>query len=91
MKINEPLCIGCGLCVKKCPYNCIKLVKIPKNLPQKTLYRYGENQFVIYGIPFPRINKVLGIIGVNGIGKSTALKLLTKQLVINFGDKENYD
>lgn len=49
------------------------------------IFWYGANQFVLHGLPQLKINKVLGILGANGIGKSTALKILTKNLAINFG------
>lgn len=31
--INEILCIGCNLCVKKCPFDAIKIINLPTNLP----------------------------------------------------------
>ena len=31
-KIAENLCIGCGLCVKKCPFDAIRIINLPKNL-----------------------------------------------------------
>ena len=32
--IAENLCIGCALCVKKCPFEAIKIINLPKNLEQ---------------------------------------------------------
>lgn len=32
--INEILCIGCNLCVKKCPFNAIKIINLPTDLPE---------------------------------------------------------
>lgn len=28
--ISEELCIGCGICVKKCPYKAISIINLPK-------------------------------------------------------------
>ena len=28
--ISEELCIGCGICVKKCPYQAINIINLPK-------------------------------------------------------------
>ena len=28
-KIAEQMCIGCGMCVKACPFNAIQIVKLP--------------------------------------------------------------
>ncbi len=39
--ISEPLCIGCGICVKKCPFEAIAIINLPKNLNKDTTHRYG--------------------------------------------------
>ena len=31
-QISENLCIGCGMCVKKCPFKAIKIINLPKGL-----------------------------------------------------------
>ena len=31
-KIAENLCIVCSLCVKKCPFDSIRIINLPKNL-----------------------------------------------------------
>jgi len=31
-KIHENLCIGCGLCIKRCPFEAINIINLPKNL-----------------------------------------------------------
>ena len=82
--ISEELCVGCGICVKKCPFEAIDIVSLPEELEQPT-HRYGVNGFALYGLPIPVEGKVTGILGANGIGKSTAVKILSGQLTPNLG------
>ena len=82
--ISEELCVGCGICVKKCPFEALDIVNLPEELDQPT-HRYGQNGFVLYGLPIPVEGKVTGILGPNGIGKSTAVKILSGMLVPNLG------
>ncbi len=82
--INEDLCIGCGMCVKVCPFNAIQIINLPIEL-DKPLYTYDKNSFRLYKLPYPKIGKVYGIIGENGIGKSTLLGILSNQIKPNFG------
>ena len=83
--ISEDLCIGCGLCVKKCPMDAINIINLPKNLSSMTTHRYGPNSFKLHRLPTPRPGQVLGLVGTNGIGKSTALKILAGKLKPNLG------
>ena len=82
--ISEELCVGCGICVKKCPFEALAIVNLPEELDQPT-HRYGKNGFVLYGLPIPIEGKVTGILGPNGIGKSTSVKILSGTLVPNLG------
>ncbi len=82
--ISEELCVGCGICVKKCPFEALDIVSLPEELEHPT-HRYGENGFALYGLPAPVEGKVTGILGPNGIGKSTAVKILSGQLKPNLG------
>ena len=84
-KIAENLCIGCGLCVKKCPFNAIRIINLPKNLDKETTHRYGQNSFKLHRLPYPQLSQVLGLVGTNGIGKTTALLVLSGDLKPNFG------
>ncbi|MFH1785127.1 MAG: ribosome biogenesis/translation initiation ATPase RLI [Candidatus Micrarchaeota archaeon] len=86
--IAESICIGCGLCVKKCPVDCIAIVNLAQELSEP-IYQYGINTFRLYGLPLP-LGGAVSIIGKNGIGKTSAIKLLTRQISPNFAvfDKE---
>jgi translation initiation factor RLI1 len=152
--ISEELCIGCGICVKKCPFDAIQIINLPSNLENQTTHRYGANSFKLHRLPTPRPGQVrrrvlscaprflsslrhacmlslhacasdlnwaaystecyqlmfggagqvralfmctlltatslaslqvLGLVGTNGIGKSTALKILSGKLKPNLG------
>ncbi|CAM6017028.1 unnamed protein product [Sphagnum balticum] len=83
--ISEELCIGCGICVKKCPFEAIQIINLPKDLAKDTTHRYGPNTFKLHRLPVPRPGQVLGLVGTNGIGKSTALKVLAGKLKPNLG------
>ncbi|MFX1418483.1 MAG: ribosome biogenesis/translation initiation ATPase RLI [Promethearchaeota archaeon] len=91
--ITENLCSGEGICVKKCPFNAISIVNLPDPLENQISFRYGKDQFSLFRMAIPKRGKVLGLIGQNGIGKSTLLKLLSNELKINFGrfDEETPD
>lgn len=83
--ISEVLCIGCGICVKKCPYDSIMIINLPSSLEKETVHRYSRNSFKLHRLPIPRSGQILGIVGTNGIGKSTALKILAGKLRLNLG------
>ncbi|KAJ1973609.1 Fe-S cluster-binding ribosome biosynthesis protein [Dimargaris cristalligena] len=83
--ISEELCIGCGICVKKCPFEAIQIINLPTNLEKDTTHRYTANSFKLHRLPVPRPGQVLGLVGTNGIGKSTALKILSGKLKPNLG------
>jgi ATP-binding cassette subfamily E protein 1 len=87
--LSEELCIGCGICVKKCPFEAIQIINLPKNLEKSTMHRYGANTFKLHRLPSPRAGQVLGLVGTNGIGKSTALKILAGKQKPNLGRFDN--
>ncbi|KKN45631.1 hypothetical protein LCGC14_0681070 [marine sediment metagenome] len=83
--ISENLCSGEGICIKKCPFKAINIVNLPDQLMNQISYRYGVDQFSLFRMAIPKKGKVLGLIGQNGIGKSTLLKILSDELKINLG------
>jgi len=86
--ISEELCVGCGICVKKCPTQAIMIIGLPDKLADQLTHRYGGNGFALYGLPTPSQGRVSGILGVNGIGKSTAVKILSGQMMPNLGKND---
>jgi ATP-binding cassette subfamily E protein 1 len=84
-KIAENLCIGCSLCVKKCPFDAIRIINLPKDLSKETTHRYGPNTFKLHRLPYPQLGQVLGLVGTNGIGKTTALRILSGKEKPNLG------
>ncbi|HJK63539.1 MAG TPA: ribosome biogenesis/translation initiation ATPase RLI [Methanocorpusculum sp.] len=83
-EISEELCVGCGICIKKCPFEALDIIQLPEEL-DTPVHRYGPNAFVLYGLPQPVAGKVTGVLGPNGIGKSTAVKILSGQVKPNLG------
>lgn len=83
--ISEDMCIGCGICVKTCPFGAVRIVNLPAGLEKDVVHRYGQNGFILHRLPIPRAGQVLGIIGANGIGKSTILKILGGKIIPNLG------
>ena len=71
--------------MQKCPFGAISIINLPKDLEKETTHRYGPNSFKLHRLPVPRPGQVLGLVGTNGIGKSTALKVLAGKQKPNLG------
>lgn len=84
--VHEDVCIGCGICVKACPFKALAVVNLPSELEEKLVHRYGVNGFKLYGLPIPKDGMVVGVIGKNGTGKSTAARILSGELKPNLGN-----
>lgn len=75
----------CDFSLQKCPFDAISIINLPSNLEKDTTHRYSANSFKLHRLPIPRLGVVLGLVGTNGIGKSTALKILAGKLKPNLG------
>jgi len=87
--ISELLCSGCGICVKKCPFKAISIVNLPNELDADCSHRFSENSFKLFRLPMPSSGIVLGLLGQNGIGKSTTLKVFSGDIKPNLGRYDN--
>jgi len=74
--ISEELCTGCGICPKKCPYGAISIVGLADELSTDLVHQYGTNAFRLYRLPHPAKEAVTGLVGQNGIGKTTIVRIL---------------
>ena len=83
--MSESCCMMCFNLAKRAPGNAISVVKLPTNLQTNITYCYGKNCFKLHGLPSPQPGSILGLLGINGIGKSTALKILSGKIIPNFG------
>jgi ATP-binding cassette subfamily E protein 1 len=84
-QIIEPLCVGCGICVRKCPFKALSIINLPDELEDECTHRFGPNAFKLFRLPIPSAGVVLGLLGQNGIGKTTALKILSGEIEPNLG------
>jgi ATP-binding cassette subfamily E protein 1 len=83
--ISEDLCTGCGICIKKCPFDAIVIVNLAKELSEDKVHQYGINSFRFYRLPTPKKGAVVGLVGRNGMGKSTIVNVLSGSMKPNLG------
>ena len=88
-QIDEDICNGCGICVKVCPFDAITIVNLASELATDKIHQYGANSFRLYKLPTPRKGEVVGLLGRNGMGKSTVVNILSGKLKPNLGRYEN--
>lgn len=92
--ISEQLCQGCGICTNRCPFDAVTIINLPEAIGEP-IHRFGQNQFELFGLPSLTEGQVLGLLGQNGIGKSTIMRILSGELIPNFGNfdekPENWD
>ena len=83
--ISEETCISCGICVKKCPFDAIRIIGLPEPLKEELVHQYSKNGFRLFRLPVPKAGEVVGLLGPNGIGKTTVLSILSGELCPNLG------
>lgn len=83
-EIDESVCIGCGLCIKKCDFGALAVINLPEALKEDPIMQFGPNSFRLFRLPIPA-KGVVGLLGENGTGKSTALKILSGSIKPNLG------
>ncbi|MDH3501061.1 MAG: ribosome biogenesis/translation initiation ATPase RLI [Nitrosopumilus sp.] len=88
-QIDEDVCNGCGICVKVCPFEAITIVNLASELATDKIHQYGPNSFRLYKLPTPKKGEVVGLLGRNGMGKSTVVNILSGNLKPNLGRYEN--
>lgn len=92
--IDEELCTGCGICVKKCPFSAISVVNLPAPVEGEEVHRYGVNGFTLFRLPIVRPGKIVGLVGPNGVGKTTSISILSGRIKPNLGrvdDEPDWD
>lgn len=84
--ISEELCVGCGICIHKCPYDAIKIIGLAEALKTDLIHQFGKNGFRLFRLPIPKKGTCIGVLGPNGIGKTTAIRILSGQIKPNLGE-----
>ncbi len=72
-------------CVKKCPFDAIRIIGLPEELKEDLVHQYGKNAFRLFRLPVPKKGSVVGLLGPNGIGKTTTVGILSGETAPNLG------
>src|SRR6266550_1079173 len=72
-------------CVRKCPFDAIRIIGLPEALKEDLVHQYGKNAFRLFRIPVPKKGEVIGLLGPNGIGKTTCVSMLSGEIAPNLG------
>src|SRR2546430_2086281 len=72
-------------CIKKCPFDAIRIIGLPEALKEDLVHQYGKNAFRLFRIPVPKKGEVIGLLGPNGIGKTTCVSMLSGEIAPNLG------
>jgi len=84
--IDEDICNGCGICIKVCPFDAINIINLAEELATDKIHQYGLNSFRLFKLPTPKKGEVMGLLGRNGIGKSTVVNILSGNIKPNLGN-----
>ena len=87
-KILESACPPCFIRAKHCPGGAVVVINLPAELKTDMIHRYSLNGFRLFKLPTPSKESVVGILGPNGMGKSTAFNILNGSVTPNLGDFE---
>lgn len=84
--IDEILCSGCRICPKICPFDALSIINLPEIENKPPIHQFGKNGFRIFDLPLVSEGKFTGIVGRNGIGKTSVINVLSGMVKANFGD-----
>ena len=90
-RILESACPPCLMRAKQCPGDAVKIINLPQELETDMIHRYSLNGFRLFRLPTPSKDSVIGILGPNGMGKSTAFNILNNSITPNLGNFEDED